>query len=238
MFSGVVAWEDNMCVDSCVGFMGPFKRLEHCPDCGKPRYGESAEGKKIPRKVFTMFLAGPQLQARWKSPEMAKKMHYRWEKAQDIRHEHEESPDTAPGVYDDILSGEAYLDAASETPINEYDTVLMLSIDGAQLCEHKQSHCWIYIWIILDLGPDERYKIWNILPGGVIPGPEEPKNIDSFLFPGLAHVSALQRKGLPIWDTYHQRRTLSSPFLHLVLVDTIAMTQLTRSAGHQGRKGC
>ena len=72
----------------------------------------------------------------------------------------------------------------------------MLLIDGAQLYEHKESSCWIYIWILVDLGPDECYKIWNILPGGVIPGPKPPKDLDSFLFPGLTHISALQHKGL------------------------------------------
>lgn len=237
--SGVVTWEHDMCVKSCVGFTGPFEHLDRCPDCGAPRYDQDEPtGKKLPQKVFTTFPIGPQLQARWKNPEMAKKMHYRWEKTQDLRREHEESPDTAPGVYDDILSGQAYLDAASEAPINEYDTVLMFSVDGAQLCEHKKSDCWIYIWIILDLAPDERYKIRNILPGGVIPGPDRPKNLDSFLFPGLAHVSALQREGLPIWDAYRRRRALSFLFLFLVLADAIAMAELTGSAGHHGRKGC
>lgn len=229
-----------MCVKSCVGFTGPFKHLDQCPDCGAPRYDQdgSADGKKVPQKVFTTFPIDPQLQARWKNPEMAKRMHYRWEKTQDLRREREEPPDATPRVYDDILSGQAYLNAALEAPINEYDTVLMFSVDGAQLCEHKKSDCWIYIWIVLNLGPDERYKIRNIPPGGVIPGPERPKNLDSFLFSGLAHVSALQREGLLIWDAYHQRRALSFLFLLLVLADTIAMTELTGSVGHLGRKGC
>ena len=114
----------------------------------------------------------------------------------------------------------------------------MLSIDGAQLYEHKESNCWIYIWILVDLGPDKRYKIRNILPGGVIPGPHSPKDLDSFLFPGLAHVSALQHEGLPIWDAYHQRRALAFLFLLLVLADAVAMAQLSGSVGHHGRKGC
>jgi len=72
----------------------------------------------------------------------------------------------------------------------------MLSIDGAQLYRNKKLDCWIYIWIILNLPPDQRYKIRNILLGGIIPGPNNPKHIDSFLFPGLAHLSALQKEGL------------------------------------------
>ena len=80
--------------------------------------------------------------------------------------------------------------------------VLLLSMDGAQLYKSKQSDCWIYVWILVDLGPDKCYKIWNILPGGVIPGPNPLGDLDSFLFPGLAHLSALQHEGLHIWDAY------------------------------------
>jgi hypothetical protein len=143
-----------------------------------------------------------------------------------------------PGVYDDVLSGDAYLSAVEEGLIGEYDTVLMFSIDGAQLYQHKKSTCWIYIWILLDLGPDERYKIRNILPGGIIPGPHSPGNIESFLFPGLAHVSALQKQGLRIWDTYNRRAAVSLLFLLLALADSLGMAELSGSVGHHGRKGC
>jgi hypothetical protein len=34
----------------------------------------------------------------------------------------------------------------------------MLLINGAQLYESKQSDCWIYIWVLLDLVLDLRYK--------------------------------------------------------------------------------
>jgi hypothetical protein len=231
-----------MCVDGCVGFTGPFSDLDACPECGESRYDEkklqATDGIiKEPRKIFTTFPVGPQLQARWKGPRTAEKMSYRWRKTQELRRERAESGGI-PGDYDDILSGEAYLKAVEDGTIGEHDTVLMFSIDGAQLYRHKASDCWVYIWIILDLAPDERYKVRNILPGGVIPGPEPPGNIESFLFPGLAHVSAIQKEGLQIWDAYHQRVVLSFIFVLLVLADSVAMAMLSGSVGHHGRKGC
>jgi len=75
----------------------------------------------------------------------------------------------------------------------------MLSLNGAQLYEHKASDCWIYIWVIFDHAPHLQYKKKHVLPGGFIPG--KPKIVDSFLFPGLHHVSALQseiyKSGIP-----------------------------------------
>ena len=135
--SGVITWEHHMCVGGCIGFTGPFSDLETCPTCGEPRYDqaklEETDGiVKEPRKVFTTFPVGPQLQARWRDPQTAEKMSYRRRKTQEVQQEREES-DGCSGVYDDILSGEAYLEAVEDGRIGERDTVLMFSIDGAQL---------------------------------------------------------------------------------------------------------
>ena len=240
--SGVITWEHHMCVNSCVGFTGPYSDLEHCPRCGESRYNEKdlreSDGlRKVPRQVFTTFPVGPQIQARWKHPDTAKDMRYRWERTRELRRERARSNGTLD-VFDDILCGEAYLDLVDNGDIKEYDSVLMLSMDGVQLYESKKSDCWIYVWILVDLAPDKRYQVRNILPGGVIPGPEPPGDFDSFLFPGLAHISALQREGLPIWDSYRRRLEFSFLFLLLVLADTLGMTQLSGSVGHHGHKGC
>lgn len=231
--SGIVTLKDDMCIDSCAAFTGPFADLQACPRCGKPRYDparlEASGGKiKIPQRQFSTFPAGPQIQARWKNPEMAEKMLYRQRR-------------TAAGEtedYDDILSGSAYLDQVEEGKINGYDTLLMFSIDGAQLYRDKKSECWIYIWILLEMAPDERYKVRNILPGGIIPGPRSPEHLESFIFPGLAHVSALQKEGLRLYDSYTRTFQISLFVLFLVLADAVAMAKLTGSVGHHGRKGC
>ena len=238
--SGVLTWQHDMCVDSCAGFTGPYTDLESCPKCDKPHYDpeklKKSNGKtKVPRKSFTTFPVGPQLQSRWKSPEMAQKMHYRRNKTKDILRDWEQDSNF---VWDDILSGSDYLEAVDNESIKDTDTVLMLSIDGAQLLRNKKSDCWIYIWIILDLAPDERYKIRNILPGGVIPGPGKPKDLDSFLFPGLAHLSALQQEGLHIWDGYSREKIIISLILLLILADAVAMADLSGSVGHHGKRGC
>ena len=240
--TGLVFWEHHMCVRSCVGFMGPYLNMDHCPRCGEPRYkqkdlDETGGHRKVPRQVFTTFPVGPQLQARWKHPQMAKDMFYRWEKTGELLRERAATGEP-PSLFDDILCGDAYLNLVDNAQIGKHNSVLMLSVDGAQLYKSKRSDVWIYIWILLDLAPDKRYKIRNILPGGVIPGPEAPGDLDSFLFPGLAHLSALQNEGLPIWDSYSQERALSFLFLLLVLADSMAMMELSGSVGHHGRKGC
>lgn len=94
----------------------------------------------------------------------------------------------------------AYLDNIVQGTLKDNDILLLLSLDGAQLYEHRASDCWIYIWVILDLAPGNHYKKHYVIPGGFIPGPNKPKQVNSFLFPGLHHISALQKEGLKLWD--------------------------------------
>ena len=241
-YSGVVTWKHDMCINSCVGFTGPYAELETCPDarCQEPRYDQeqlrkSGGRKKVARKEFTTFALGPQLQARWRNPQTAQKMFYRQNKTQE---ELARDRNADGYTYNDIFCGSDYLKAVENGDINDYDTVVMLSVDGAQLYRNKKSDCWIYIWIILDLAPNQRYKIRNILPGGIIPGPGHPRHLDSFFFPGLAHVSALQREGLRIYDSYNHKATMSLVFLLLALADAIAMADVSGSVGPTGKRGC
>ncbi len=139
---------------------------------------------------------------------------------------------------EDVYDGYAFAQAYKDGKILEDDVTLMLSIDGAQLYRMKSSECWIYIWVILDHNPETRYKKKHIIPGAIIPGPEKPKNIDSFLFPGMYHLSALQREGLKIWDACKKRLAVCRPFLAIVAADGPAMAWISGFVGHQGKHHC
>ena len=78
----------------------------------------------------------------------------------------------------------------------------MLLINGVQLYQSKQSDCWIYIWVLMDLTPELCYNNKYVLPGSFIPGPNKPKNLDYFMYTGLHHLVVLQERqsmylGLP-----------------------------------------
>lgn len=90
----------------------------------------------------------------------------------------------------------------------------------------------------MDRSPDVRYKKHAVLPGGFIPGPGKPKNSDSFVFPGLYHLGALQREGLRIWNAETGEIFVAYPHLALVTADGPAMAMLSGFVGHQGRVHC
>lgn len=114
----------------------------------------------------------------------------------------------------------------------------MFSIDGAQLYAHKASDVWIWIWVLLDLPPELRFKKEYVIPAAVIPGPNKPKNLDSFLFVGLHHIAALQRDGLVIWNALDNTTFTSHPWLHLGTGDGPGSAQVSGLVPHNGARGC
>jgi hypothetical protein len=91
---------------------------------------------------------------------------------------------------------------------------------------------------VLNLAPKRRYKKKHILIRGFIPGPNNPKNLDSFLLPGLQHLVALQKEGLRIWDAALQHDIHSKKFLALLMADGPSMMHVTRFVGYHGKHGC
>jgi Transposase family tnp2 len=239
--TGVESVVHNMCVNSCIAYTGPFLDLEACPMCSEPRYDQfrlrSSRGKTwIARQEFHTIPVGPQLQALYRKPGSTAHAHYlRKERARVL------SDVNQTGYldkYSDVLHGTDIIEAFQDGRIGEDDIVLMFSIDGAQLYAMKASVCWIYIWVLLNLAPERRYKKKHVLIGGFIPGPNNPKNLDSFLFPGLQHLVALQKEGLRIWDAALQREINSKIFLALLTADGPGMMHVTGFVGYHGKHGC
>ncbi|EKM56335.1 uncharacterized protein PHACADRAFT_193951 [Phanerochaete carnosa HHB-10118-sp] len=245
--SGIVPVYHDMCFDSCVSFTGPFEDLEQCPMCSKHCYDQAEHArssKKVPVKRFLTNCMGPAIQAMWRSSIGAEGMSYRARCTAKImkeitrQAEHQDGNfEFSPPELDNYIHGTDYLEAALNGFIGEDDTVLMLSLDGAQLYCNKTFDVWIYIWVLMDRSPDTCYKKQNVYVGGVIPGPNKPKNIDSFLFPGFRHLAALMKEGLVVWNGATQRLFCSDPYIIAFGADQIGMTQMTGLVGHHGRFG-
>ncbi len=116
---------------------------------------------------------------------------------------------------------------------------MQISIDGTQLRPDQPSEAWVFIWVFHNLPPELRYKKQFVIPGAIVPGLNKPGDIDSFLFPSLFHVAALQRKGLRIYDaslgTYIAR---STPMVFFATADSPGSASMSGMVGHSGKFGC
>ncbi|KAF8813455.1 hypothetical protein BYT27DRAFT_7220393 [Phlegmacium glaucopus] len=230
--TGIVPIVHDMCGNSCMAFTGPLSKLDACTECNAPRLNPLT--KKADQHLYTIP-PGPQLQALWRDDESVKRMYYRRKKTRKIITELQNNHGSL-FQFTDFLHGSAYLNAVRMGRIKDTDMVLMLSIDSAQLFEHKASDVWIYIWVVFDLAPDLRYKKKYVLPGGFFPG--KPKIVESLLFPGLHHLAALQHEGLQIWNALEDIVFTSNPFLALATADGPGMAYLNGLVGHHGKYGC
>lgn len=113
--TGVKPIISNMCINSCVTYVGLYADLDQCPTCQEHWYDQvqlthSSGRTKAPRAVFNTIPIGPQLQALYWNSQTATKLHYYNEQTWQIWEEIDWNQ-SVPDGYDNILTGEAYLEA-------------------------------------------------------------------------------------------------------------------------------
>jgi len=245
--TGVVAVYNDMCIKSCHAFTRPFAQLRFCNICGEARYDVAQAvltGKDVVCQQFCTILLGPQLQALQRSHSGAINMHYLDQKLKQVAEmfNNLQAEDGGDVIYNDIFSGSEFQELAEHIKITGNDTIVSLSLDGAQLYQNKKSDTWISIWILNNLSPHQHYQKQRVLPGTIIPGPNKPKIIDSYLYRSLHHLSALQREnngaGLCMWDAATSRIIQSQIILALSTADVVRITELDGRVGHHGAHGC
>ncbi|GLB36899.1 hypothetical protein LshimejAT787_0311860 [Lyophyllum shimeji] len=224
-----------MCIDSCVGFTGPFEVLDVCPKCSQPRYHP---GTTKGRRQFPTIPIGPIVQALYGSEETAAMMHYLENMTEKILKCADENGGQI-NEYTDTACGQDSLNAWRTGKIKKGDIAIQISLDGAQLYRDKESDCWMFIYIFHNLAPDSRYTKRFVIPGSFFGGPGKPKHYDSVMHPALYHIAALQNEGLRYWDASTKSYiTRSTPFVSLATADGPAMTNMTGMVGHSGKFGC
>ncbi|PCH42719.1 hypothetical protein WOLCODRAFT_86186 [Wolfiporia cocos MD-104 SS10] len=239
--TGIFELRHDCCVNSCMAYTGIYSELDKCNYCGEPRYEERRRRRKrrlVPRKQSTTIPIAPVIQAMRRSTEGSRAAEYRATATRQVLAALQETNGELEKI-SDYIHGKNYLEAVVRGDIKDEDTCLMFSIDGAQLYASKVSDCWMFIWVLLDYAPDVRYRKTHIMPGGFIPGPSKPKNVDSFLLPSLRHAASLmgQREKLKIWS---EQRGLFESKLYIVFgtADGPGMTYLNGTVGHSGAQGC
>jgi hypothetical protein len=234
--SGVVPLEHDMCPNTCVAYTGPYSDLEHCPRCADPCYLPG--GTKKPQRRFTTMPIGPVIQAFYGSREVTERMHYLETRlAENLGLANASGGKLA--MYDDTACGKELLDAWSQGHFQKTDIALQFSIDGAQLHSDRQSESWVFIWVIHNLPPEMRYKKAFVIPGAIVSGPNKPGDIDSFLFPSLYHVAALQREGLRVYDAHLDKIVPRAiPVVLFGMADSLGSASMSGMVGHSGKFCC
>jgi hypothetical protein len=103
-------------------------------------------------------------------------------------------------------------------------------------CKHAKM-----AWLLLIFNYNLLLEIWfhlkNMLCLGVIPGPKEPQDFDSFLWPLVTELLRLEL-GVNAWDACKRRLVQLRAYLILMFGDIPAVSMAMKMTGHNGICPC
>ncbi|QRV90395.1 Transposase family Tnp2 protein [Ceratobasidium sp. AG-Ba] len=244
ILSGLEARPYDCCVNSCLCYLGKHQHIRICPYCKEPWY--NAAGKA--RRSFSYTPLIPQLQALFRSTDMTEKLKYR--AMCDIEAE-EDRAQGKPEIIQDVFDGEIYntlrrtpLDGAYHFFDNPEDLALSLSTDGFTLFKRKRrglSTAWPIILINYNLHPRYRTRLENVICVGVIPGPTQCKDMNSFLAPVIEELVLLERGVVSLKgsdDFARPAQFVLRAFLIMLFGDIPAVSKLLAIKGHNAIRPC
>src|SRR6266545_2422742 len=96
---------------------------------------------------------------------------------------------------DDIFDGKIYKELVEENLFNnKRDIAFTASCDGYQIFRQKTDDCWLFLMINNNLDLSLRVKKENLMIPFLIPGPNQPKDFNTFLQPFVNEMKELESK--------------------------------------------
>ncbi|QRV83012.1 Transposase family Tnp2 protein [Ceratobasidium sp. AG-Ba] len=234
----------DCCVNSCICFLGKYAEHNQCDYCREPRHNAAGHT----RRSFHYTPLIPQLQALFRDRNMIEKLGYR------ARAEAVYDPDVTYDVFD----SENYrtLRNTQVHPESDYcffdnpeDLALGIATDGFTLFKRRErglSTAWPIIVLNYNIDPRYRTRLENTLCVGVIPGPRQCKDLNSFLVPLLDELLLLERGvesikvPLEVNPEYPDAGIsfVLRAFMIMLMGDIPAVTKLLAMKGHNGKTPC
>ena len=229
----------DCCVNSCCAFVNKqdgnnaeYADLEECPFCSEARYEVvTLGGRQIrrARKSYSYIPVIPRLLLQYAHRERA-----------ELLRTYRQSLD--PGGFLPSKRVRDYFDgshfASMRSKFSDPRTLAFsLSTDGITFVRQRGFSTWPILMQNLSLPPAERVKYENMILVGMIPGPKNCKDMDSFLVPLLEELQQLV-KGILAYDAYTDEDFTLKGYLCVVSGDTPAIAKLMCMSGHNGTAPC
>lgn len=232
--SGVKPISYDCCPNSCVAYTKKFIHYQACPFCNEPRF---KNGKA--RRSFVYFPLIPRLQGYFRSTEMVEKMSYR------------SCYQLQPGKIADVFDGAHYQRLLRHRVIVDgvklghrhfsgpHDIALSLCTDGYLLFRRRRKGPSATPILIqnYNLPPQIRTHLRNLICVGIIPGPKQPKDLESFLSP-LDDEAAELAYGVKTFHAVEQMSFDLHGYFLFKLGDIVAVERFLNIKGHNAIYPC
>lgn len=132
----------------------------------------------------------------------------------------------------DVWNGENMEDLEKDGLFqDDTDLALCFATDGEEVLKTRcPFNAWPIIFSCFNLPPEIRYRRSSLLLGGSIPGPKQPKDIDSFLFPIVEELRKVE-KGIMVWDASQNREIKLKVHLILGSSDMVGRSKISKFMG-------
>ena len=175
-----------------------------------------------------------------------------WELNERMRYRSDGHPKAKAGKdcqVTDVFDGSHYLGLVQkEVTINGHglghtyfsdprDIALGLATDGVNPWRRRKSTFWPILLYNFNLPPEVRFHDDNAICIGEVPGPEKPKDMDSFLYPVVQELLKLS-VGVRAYDVVEGEIFTLRAYLLTIFGDIPAVSMLLRMKGHNARLPC
>lgn len=224
----------HCCVSSCCCFTRSYATLEECPFCHESRFDSNHQ----PRNTFAYLPLAPRLVNMFLNKQQVRHMEYR------STYKHRNGP------AEDVFDGMHYLRLLhTRVTINgktlphqffsqPTDIAIGLSTDGFCPFKRRKQTCWPIIGINYNLPPSIRYEHHNLICFGIIPGPRQPKDMDSYLVPLVDEFHHLMSGHEAAFDAVRNHQFSLHAYPILLFGDMPAVAKLMQMKGHNGIYPC
>lgn len=179
--TGLIPVFYDMCENSCICYTGKYESCRICPICNSTRLDTRGKAKK----VMPYLSVKDRLKLQFNDANRVKELYYR----------HEYITDKDNDDLNDIFDGKIYKELVNENLFDDKrDVAFTASCDGYQIFKQKTDDCWLFLLINNNLHPSLRVKKENLLIPFLIPGPNQPKDFNTFLRPFIDEMKELESK--------------------------------------------
>ncbi|KAE8207075.1 hypothetical protein CF319_g9624, partial [Tilletia indica] len=218
-----------------MAFVGPNAHLRRCNSirkgvrCRRERY--DAKGK--PLRQYTTLPVLPRVRASFAAGKGSTHLHQTAELA-------DQQWDTDAQRFKDWGWGAVHRNFRENGMfMDDRHDAFLLSVDGAQMVDNKRksSNGWIVLLSSFNTPQLARFKRDEAFIATVIPGPNNPVNIDSFLWPVFEEF-ARAAKGFWIWDAARAEWFLWRAWIIAAAADQQGSSKISKMTGPTGYSGC
>src|SRR3954454_23780407 len=190
--TGLIPTFYDMCENSCICYTGQYESYQNYPTCDSTRLDTRGKAKK----VMPYLSVKDRLKIQFSDENRAKELLYRYEYISN-----KEDNDL-----DDIFDGKIYKELVDENLCSDKrDVAFTASCDGYQIFKQKTDDCWLFLMINNNLDPSLRVKKENLLIPFLIPGPNQPKDFNTFLRLFIDEMKELERKKFILFIYYENK---------------------------------